>query len=138
MERVSYLSADGEIVIHMINFEGGSHGVPGHGMPGHGMPMPVPMPVPMPMPMPAPMPSMPHAPSHHGHHPSYPASGMYPTQPGMSYPAQPGMPGMYPAPGMPPVNYSHLSPKSAVSLFILASRVSLVVITFHLTNCILK
>lgn len=105
MERVSYLSADGEIMISMITFEGGSsHGVPGM----------VPMPIPVPVPVPVPMPGMPHAPSHHGHghgHQAYPTPGMaYPSQPGM-YPSQPGM---YPAPGMQP-HYGHLSPKSAVS-----------------------
>lgn len=120
MERVSYLTADGEIMISMITFEGGSqHGVPGHGMPGHGMqtqmPVPMPMPMPVPVPVPVPMPGMPHAPSHHGHHQPYPTPGMpYPSQPGM-YPSQPGMhqaPGMHHAPGMP--YYGNLSPKSAV------------------------
>ena len=39
MERVSYLSADGDMMITMITFEGGS--LPGH-MPGHA-PMPAPI-----------------------------------------------------------------------------------------------
>lgn len=105
MERVSYLSADGEIMISMINFEGG-----GHGMPGMHAPMPTPMPMPMPMPgmpqQPYPAPGMPHQP--------YRAPGVYPTQPGMGYPTQPGM-GYPTQPGMHPANYGHLSPKSAVS-----------------------
>lgn len=110
MERVLYLSADGEIMISMITFEGGSHG---HGVPGHGMPAP--MPVPMPMPVPAP--GMHHG-SHHGHAP-YPAAGMpgpYPAQPGMTYPAQPGMyPTQHGMHGGHQPSYAHLSPKSAVS-----------------------
>jgi hypothetical protein len=123
MERVSYLSADGEIMIAKINFEGGSHGMPG---------MHAPMPAPMPMPMPGmpqqhyPAPGMPHQP--------YPApGGMYPTQPGMGYPTQPGMgyptqPGMgySTQPGMHPANYGHLSPKSAVSYETLILTISFV------------
>lgn len=108
MERVSYLSADGEIMITTITFEGGSHS--GH-MPGH---MPAPMPhnpgyvggaTPYP-------PQMPHNPGYGGHGQApYPA-GMnpYPTQPGMPYPA--GSHGMVPG---YPAGYGHLSPKSAVS-----------------------
>lgn len=89
MERVSYLTADGEIMITSITFEGGSH----HGhMPGPGH-MPTPMP----------------------HNPGYYPAGMnpYPTQPGMAYPAAPGMgaPG-YSVAGYPS-GYGHLSPKSA-------------------------
>lgn len=105
IERVSYLSADGDIMISMIMFEGG-HGAPGH--------------------MHAPMPGVPMAPmpGYGGHAPAAPypmAPGMpqapYPTHPvgGVPYPTQPGMhnPG-YPAAGAyPPGNYSHLSPKSA-------------------------
>jgi len=109
MERVSYLSADGEIMITTITFEGGSH----HGhMPGPGH-MPAPMPhnpsygggvAPYP-------PQVPHNPGYGGPAP-YPA-GMnpYPTQPGMPYPAAPGMAG-YPAAGYT-TGYGHLSPKSA-------------------------
>lgn len=106
MERVSYISADGEIMISMINFEGGAHGMPGHA------PMPM---APMPMPMPGmpqhghqqyPAPGMPHQhyPAPGMPHQPYPAPGMYPTQPGMGYPTQPGM---------HPAQYGHLSPKSA-------------------------
>ena len=120
MERVSYLSADGEIMISMINFEGGAHG-----MPGMHAPMPAPMPMPMPgMPhhghQPYPAPGMPqhghqphpaHGMPQHGHqhypapgmpHQPYPNQGGYPTQPGMGYPTQPG------------AHYGHLSPKSQV------------------------
>lgn len=122
MERVSYISADGEFMITMLTFEGGSHFTPG-------MQMPAPMPMPMPAPAPAPMPGMSHGHGHGHGHSTYPqAPGMYPTQPGMGYPTQPGMgyptqpgmgyptqPGMHGAPGMHPTSYAHLSPKSAVS-----------------------
>ena len=105
MERISYLSADGDMMIYMISFEGGSYGVPGQGMS-------------------VPMSGMPHqhAPHHGQHqHPTYPVSaGMYPMQqqPAVMplYPTQPGMAGMSSS-GLPSANnYKTLSPKSAVSL----------------------
>ena len=105
MERVSYISADGEIMISMINFEGGAHGMPGQHAP---MPM-APMPgMPQHGHQQYPAPGMPHQhyPAPGMPHQPYPAPGMYPTQPGMGYPTQPGM---------HPAQYGHLSPKSAVS-----------------------
>lgn len=100
MERVSYLSADGDITIHMITFEGG-HGAPGQmPMPGGHVP---------PMPMPAPAHPGGHVPPHGAPYPPGMAAP-YPTQPGMPYPAAPGYPG---APGGYPAHYAHLSPKSA-------------------------
>lgn len=95
------MSADGDITINMITFEGG-YGAPGYAQ------MPMPMPVPTP-------------PVHPGGHASLPHGapyppGMaapYPTQHGMSYPVAPGYPGAMPGAPNP---YAHLSPKSAVSI----------------------
>ena len=108
MERVSYISADGEIMISMINFEGGAHGMHAPSMPMAPMPM-APMPgMPQHGHQQYPAPGMPHQhyPAPGMPHQPYPAPGMYPTQPGMGYPTQPGM---------HPAQYGYLSPKSAVS-----------------------
>ena len=98
LERVSYLSADGDITINMITFEGG-YGAPGHAQ----MPMAMPMPTP-------PMHPGAYVPPPHGA--PYPAgmTAPYPTQPGMPYHAAPGYPGAMPGAPNP---YAHLSPKSA-------------------------
>lgn len=105
MERVSYLSADGDMMITMITFEGGS--LPGH-MPGH-TPMAPGMGYGAPQPGMNPYPTQPYP-----MQPGMPMPGMNP--PGM-YPSQPGMAGYpasgYPAAGYPPTSYAHLSPKSA-------------------------
>ena len=105
MERVSYISADGEIMISMINFEGGAHGMHAPSMPMAPMPM-APMPgMPQHGHQQYPAPGMPHQhyPAPGMPHQPYPTPGMYRTQPGMGYPTQPGM---------HPAQYGHLSPKT--------------------------
>lgn len=102
MERVSYLSADGDMMITMVAFEGNT-------MSGQ-----VPMPMPMPGQVPMPMPGQPHIPTAHYPTPGMPHHPGAPLQPG--YPMQPGVPVVgYPAGGYPPGHHHNLSPKSAVS-----------------------